>query len=203
MREGLRALLEKQPDFQVVAEAQDGRVAVEAARDVPCDVIIMDIGMPDLNGIEATHQILAHAPQTKILALSMHADKRFITAMLKAGASGYLLKSCAARELTRALKTICQGQTYLSPALATLLVQEFVQNPDPQPSPSALLTPREREVLQQLAEGKSTKMIAALLHVSISTVETHRRQIMDKLNIHNIADLTKFAIKEGLTFLDI
>jgi two-component system, NarL family, response regulator NreC len=203
MRIGLRSLIEKQPDMEVVAEAQDGREALRYAAELRPDVVIMDIGMPGLNGIEATRQIIAENPHVKIIALSMHSDRRFVSGMLEAGAAGYLLKDCAFEELVYALKTISNNQTYLSPAITGIVIEDYVRQLSSEESSAlSVLTAREREVLQLLAEGKTTKQIAVSLHVSAKTIETHRSQIMEKLNIHSVAELTKFAIREGLTSLD-
>ena len=199
MREGLRTLLEKESDMAVVAEAGDGRSAVRLAREMKPDVIIMDIAMTDLNGIEAARQALAHAPKTRIIALSMHADKRFVAAMLKAGASGYLLKNCAFAELAGAIRTVAAGQTYLSPAVAGVVVEGYVARAAAGAPAGSALSAREREVLQLLAEGRSTKQIATHLHTSISTIETHRRHIMERLGLFSVAELTKYAVREGLT----
>jgi len=203
VREGLRSLLEKQPDMEVIAEADNGRTTVVLSRKHKPDVVIMDITMPDLNGIEATRQIITNSPGIKVLALSMHSTRKLVTEMLNAGASGYLLKHSAFEELGRALHTVMGNQIYLSPKIAGIVVDDYLHCVKSK-APSALttLSYREREVLQLLAEGKSTKRIASSLHVSISTVESHRKQIMDKLNLHSIAELTKYAIREGLTSLD-
>jgi DNA-binding NarL/FixJ family response regulator len=201
---GLRSLLEKQAEMEVIGEADNGRVAVDLAKQYQPDIVIMDIGMPELNGVEATRQIVSVAPKAKILALSMHSDKRYVIAMLRAGATGYLLKNCAFKELTLAINTIVENKTYLSPAIADVVLEELVSSHDSRGKShdGSPLTAREREVLQLLAEGQVTKQIAAQLHVSVSTVETHRRQIMEKLDIHSIAELTKYAIREGVTSLD-
>lgn len=204
LREGLRALLAKQPDLVVVGEAEDGRTAVRLARELRPDLVIMDIGMPGLNGIEATRQILAEVPETKVIALSMHSDKRFVTEMLKAGAVGYLLKYCASEELVAAIRTVLSQRLYLSAEIVGVVVEDFVkQTPAPESSAFARLSPREREVLQLLAEGRSTRQIAEDLHVSIKTIEVHRKQIMDKLGLQSLAELVKYAIREGLTTTDI
>lgn len=203
LREGLVALLGKQPDFAVVAEAQDGRSAVRLAQELEPDLVIMDIGMPGLNGIEATRQILAHRPETKVIALSMHSDKRFVTEMLKAGAVGYLLKYCASEELVTAIRTVLSHRIYLSPDIAGVVVEDYVKKTGAAEATAFnRLSPREREVLQLLAEGKSTRQIAADLHVSIKTIEVHRKQIMDKLGLQSLAELIKYAIREGLTTID-
>ncbi|MCE5245187.1 MAG: response regulator transcription factor [Syntrophobacteraceae bacterium] len=203
VRDGLRVLLEKEEGMEVVAEAEDGRTTVRLARELLPDVIIMDIGMPHLNGIDATRQILSELPNVKIIALSMHSDRRFVAQMFKSGASGYLLKDCAFEELSRALRSVLSNQIYLSPAIAGPVMEDYVRHLSKgDPSSFSVLTAREREIVQLLAEGMTTKQIAASLHVSIKTVETHRQQIMNKLNIHSMADLIKFAIREGLTSLD-
>ena len=203
MREGLRALLEKQPDIEVLAEAENGRTAVELSRDLKPDVVIIDIAMPDLNGIEATRQIVAESPGVKVIALSMHSDRKFVREMLSAGASGYMLKDSAFEELDKAISTVNDNQTYLSPGIADTVVKDYLGKIVTDNSAASIaLTNREREVLQLFAEGKTTKQIASLLFVSIKTIETHRKQIMDKLGLDSIAELTKYAIREGLTSLE-
>ncbi len=202
MREGLKALIEKQPDMEVAAEAQDGLTATKLARKLLPQVIIMDIGMPEMNGIDATRQIISENKEIKIIALSMHSDRRFVLEMLKAGASGYLLKDSAFEELVNAVHTVMSGQSYLSPRITDIVVKEYLYNlPKSESTVFTVLTAREREVLQLLAEGKSTKQIASTLNLSVKTVETHRQQIMDKLEIRTVAELTKYAIREGLTSL--
>ncbi len=203
VREGLRTLIERESDMEVVAEAEDGAEAVRVALEVAPNVVIMDIAMPELNGMEATRRIVAEAPGVKVLALSMHSDKRFVAEILKAGASGYLLKDCAFEELARAIRAVVAGQTYLSPAIAGIVAEGYVRRLSASDSSAfSVLTPREREVLQLMAEGWPTKRIASRLHVSVKTVETHRRQIMQKLDIHSVAELTKYAVREGLTSLE-
>ncbi len=202
MRDGLRAVLEKD-GVEVVGEAANGREAVEQALALTPDVVVMDIAMPELNGIDATRRIVTGRPSTKVLALSMSADRRYVTAMLEAGASGYLLKNAASDELLRALEVVMRGETYLSPSIAG----DVVGRATVQGSPSSLraekqLTPRERQVLQLLAEGKSSKEIAMALHIALPTVETHRRQLAAKLNLRTIAELTKYAIREGITSVE-
>jgi len=202
VRDGLRNLLERDPEIVVVGEAEDGREALQLARKLAPDVVVMDIAMPDLNGIEATRQILAEIPKIKIVALSMHSDKRYVSEMLKAGAAGYLLKDCAFEELITAIKTIARGKIYLSPGIAGVVLEEFIRTgAGADASAFSLLSDREREVLQLMAEGRTTKEVAAQLHVSVKTIETHRTHIMAKLDIHSIAALTKYAIREGLTSL--
>jgi DNA-binding NarL/FixJ family response regulator len=203
MREGLCALIRGLKDMEVVGEAPDGRTAARLARDLSPDLVIMDISMPDLNGIDATRQILHDNPDVKIIALSMHADKRFIAEMFKAGASGYLLKDAAFEELQRAIETVLTNRTYLCSRIAGLVVKDYAEGkPQAKPAGSSELTPRERETLQLFAEGNTTKQIAVRLHVSVKTVETHRRNIMQKLHTDSIAELTKYAIREGLTSLE-
>jgi DNA-binding NarL/FixJ family response regulator len=189
--------------MQVAAEACDGRTTVQLVRETMPNVVIIDIAMPDLNGIEATRQIVNDSPGAKIIALSMHSDRRFVLRMLEAGASGYLLKDSAFEELALAINTVVGGKIYLSPAIAGVVVEDFVRH-SPQTSAQITtdVTPREREVLQLLAEGRTTKQIASQLNVSVKTVETHRRQVMEKLDIHSVAELTKYAVREGLTSLE-
>jgi two-component system response regulator NreC len=197
-RQGLRSLLEKQPDIEVVAEAENGREAVRLAAEVAPDIIIMDLTMPDLNGVEATKKILSQSPDIKIIALSMHSDALFVTEMLKSGAAGYLLKDCAFDELARAIKTVMENKSYLSPSISGVVVEDYIHRLSTTDFKSAdILSDREREVLQLMSEGKSTKQIAVKLHISVKTVETHRRQIMRKLDIHTVAELTKYAIRKG------
>ena len=203
MREGLRALLQKDADMEVVGEADTGRATVELARTLHPDVIVMDLTMPELNGIEATRQVISLDPDIKVLALSMHSDKRFVAGVFGAGASGYLLKDCALDELVRAIRIVSAGQTYLSPGIAGIVVEGYTRRlPEGDTSVLSTLTPREREVLQLIAEGNSVKEIAFILHLSVKTVETHRQQIMNKLDIRTVAELTKYAIREGLTSLE-
>ena len=198
--DGLRALLAKQPGIEVVAEASDGREALSAARRLRPDVVIMDLSMPGLNGIEATRRISKRVPSARIICLSMHTEARFVEAALEAGAAGYLPKDCASEEMTAAIRAVSKGQTYLSPGVADVVVN-VLRNRDVPARESAfdLLTDREREVLQLLAEGQSTKQLAAHLALSVKTVGTHREHIMQKLGIRSIAGLTKYAIREGLT----
>ncbi len=200
---GLRSLLEKEPDLEVVAEVKDGREAVRVAHEKRPDLIVMDVSMPGMNGIEATREITTTLPRIKVLCLSMHSEEQFIAAVLEGGASGYLLKECALDELLLAIRTVMANQIFLGPTITTTVVQSYrAQRAAIQSSPFSLLTPREREVLQLIAEGHSTKDIAARLHLSIKTIDTHRHRIMDKLNIHSVAGLTKFAVRQGLTTVE-
>jgi len=202
VRNGLRSLIEKEHDIDVIAEAGNGREAVRIALEMAPEVVIMDIAMPDLNGIEATRQIIAALPGTKVIALSMHADKRYVMEMLKAGASGYILKDNAYEELASAIRTAMGNRTYLSPQVAEIVIGDYVKLVQTaNGSVFSLLSAREREVLQLLAEGSSTAQIADRLCVSVKTVETYRQHIMEKLNIRTVAELTKYAIREGLTSL--
>jgi two-component system response regulator NreC len=202
IRDGLRALLERQPDMKVVAEADNGRTALKHVKELSPDVVIMDIGMRELNGIDATRQIVKISPGVKVLALSMYSDKRFIKGMLKAGASGYMLKDSAFKELIDAIRVIVDNKTYISPSIASIVMNDYLRNsPEKDGSTRSLLTSRELEVLQLLAEGKSAKQIALSLNLSIKTIESHRNKVMQKIDVNNIADLTKYALREGIISL--
>ncbi|MHC5059874.1 MAG: response regulator [Planctomycetota bacterium] len=202
MCEGLGSLLRKQEHMEVIGCVGDGRSAVQMAKDMSPDVVIMDVGMPNLNGIDATRQLAGDCPNVKVLVLSTHSDGSLIAKALKVGASGYVLKDSAFTELTEAIETISQGKTYLCSKASKVVFADYVKMlSNPNWTWSGGLTAREREVLQLVAEGKTTKGIAATLHVSVKTVDSHREHIMDKLNIHNVAGLTKYAIREGLTFI--
>ena len=204
IREGLRSLLEKQPEMEVIADTNDGRKAIELVRELLPDIVIMDITMPGLNGIEATRQITAEFPDVKVIALSIHSKRRFVADMLSAGATGYILKECLFDELVQAIKAVAAGGRYLSPRITDVVVSDYVKRLSATTeSPFEALKTREREVLQLVAEGKSTKQIALELHVSTKTIEANRRQIMEKLNIHSVAELTKYAVREGLTALEM
>ena len=203
VRQGLKLLLEKESDMEVVGEAEDGRSTVTLTRELTPDVVVMDVKMPEMNGIEASHRILSEFPDVKVIALSMYSDRRFVIDMLKAGAQGYLLKDCAFEELAQAIRLVITSKTYLSPGIAEIVVKDYVTlDSRANQSVFAALTPREREVLQLIAEGKRTSQIAELLHIGIKTVDTHRQQIMHKLKTRSVAELTKFAIREGLITLD-
>jgi len=202
MRHGIRSLLEKEAGMEVLEETNNGRTAIELAKSLSPDVIIMDIAMHDLNGIEATRQITPALPEVKVIMLSMHSDRQMVADALQAGAAGYLLKDCEFEELVRAIETVVSNRTYLSPEIADILVENFVRKtPRSESSTSSVLTSREREVLQLLAEGNTTREIATALCLSTKTVETHRRQMMEKLNIYTVAHLVKYAISQGLTSL--
>ena len=199
VRDGLRSLLERQPDMEVVAEAENGRIALKLVKELSPDVVIMDIGMRELNGIDATRQIVKMSPGIKVLALSMYSDKRFIKGMLKAGASGYMLKDSAFKELIDAIRVIVENKIYISPSVANIITEDYLkQSPESDGSTRSLLSSRELEVLQLLVEGMSPKQIAPSLCLSIKTIESHRSRIMKKTDINNIADLTRYAIREGI-----
>jgi DNA-binding NarL/FixJ family response regulator len=204
LREGLRSVIEKEPGMMVVGEAENGKDTIAMAQKTMPNIILMDVAMPDLNGIEATRKIVKDNPRIRVVALSGHADRHFVTEMLKAGASAYILKQTACEELIRAIREVSNGKTYLSPAVTRGLVDGYVRStPRKGENPAfATLTDREREVLQLIAEGQSTKEIADHVSVSVKTVETHRRNIMEKLTLHSVAELTKYAIREGITSLE-
>ena len=200
LRDGICSIVKGYPDMEVIGEAADGKKALQLVEELSPDVVIMDISMPDLNGIDATRRIISDHPKIKVIALSMHHDKQFVSEIFKAGASGYLLKDCAFDELEHAVRIVMDGKTYINPQIASLVIESLVnQPPTSSPKSFSLLTDREREVLQLIAEGQSTKEIAGKLSVSAKTIESHRRQVMGKLNIRNVAELTKYAIREGLT----
>jgi DNA-binding NarL/FixJ family response regulator len=203
MREGLSSLLGKHGDIVVVAQAVNGREAVQLAERLEPHVVVMDVSMPDLNGIDATRHITARKPRTKVIALSMHSDRQFVAEMFRAGASGYLLKDSAFEELASAIRTVAKNETYIAPRLSGFSLDDYSPAaPGTEPLVFPKLSDREREVLQMISEGKGTKEIAAELHLSAKTVETHRQHLMDKLDMYSVAELTKFAIREGLTTLD-
>lgn len=204
MRAGLRSLLERDLHHSVVGEADNGRAAVEMIEQLDPDLIIMDIGMPELNGIDATRQIVERHPYIKVIALSIHADVDYVVEMLRAGAKGYLLKDSALEELHLAIRSVVDGQTYLAQRLATQVYDDYVHRIGTQREPSAydILSPRDRGIIQLLAEGYTSKEIAERLSLAVSSVETYRSQIMAKLNLHSIAALTKYAIREGITSIE-
>ncbi len=200
LRQGLRAMLEAQEGLVVVEEAPDGQVALERCRELRPDVAVLDIHMPGLNGMEATRRIVEEGLGTRVVALSMYSKKRFVKEMLKAGARGYILKDCAFDELVAAIRAVMRGEIYLSHEITDVVAREFVNLLADEPASSlGGLSSREREVLQRLAEGQSTKEIAGILNLSPKTVDVHRHNIMTKLNLGNVAELVKFAIREGLT----
>ncbi|HEU0264191.1 MAG TPA: response regulator transcription factor [Geobacterales bacterium] len=200
VREGVRHLLERQEGVRVIAMADNGRQAVQLATELQPDLVVMDLTMPELNGIEATRQIVASYPEIRVLVLSMHSDRRFVDEALAAGASGYLLKESAAEELVEALQQIAAGERYLSPRISSMVTAGKSANLHHSlHSPLTLLSSRERQVLQLIAEGKNTKEIAFLLEISVKTIETHRQQVMKKLGIFSVAELTRFALREGIT----
>lgn len=200
VRDGLKALIEKEMGMEVIAEADTGRKALQLSRKLKPDIVVMDITMPDLNGIDATRQIVGELPGIKVVALSMHSQKQFIEGMLKAGVSGYLLKDGAFEELIDAVRTVMTGRLYLSPDITGIVVSEFLKYQQAaQDAEAEVLTLREREVLQLIAEGHTVKATAQALNISIKTVETHRSHIMKKLELYTVAELTKYAIRQGLT----
>jgi DNA-binding NarL/FixJ family response regulator len=204
LRHGLSEAVKNEDGMEVIGQAGNGRQAVSLAKKLSPDIIIMDIAMPDLNGIEATRQILKENPHIKIIALSMHPNRKLIHEMFKAGAKGYLLKDCEYEELISAVRIVMKGKIYLSPSITGVVVDNYLLSSDADKDGAfTMLSDREREVLQLIAEGKTTKQIALKLHVSPKTVEGHRTRIMHKLDIDNIANLTKYAIQEGLTSPDV
>jgi len=202
LRDGLRALLEQQDDMCVVAEAGDGREAVRLVGESEPAVVVIDIGMPELNGVEATKRIVAGHPDIKVIALSMHGDRRFVVEMLRAGVSGYVLKDSAAQELVQGIRQAIAGKVFLGTGVADVVVDEVLLRLEREDTTAQTLTKREREVVQLLAEGASTREIAGKLFISVKTVETHRANIMRKLGLRSVAELTKYAIREGLTSVE-
>jgi DNA-binding NarL/FixJ family response regulator len=198
VRAGLRALLGNMAGVEVVAEAVDGHAALEAIRTHAPDLVLMDISMPNLNGLEATAQATREFPDTRIIVLSAHSSEEYVGQALRAGAAGYLLKDAPTVELELAIKSVAKGETYLSPAVSKHVISSYVRRVGGEAGSLELLTPRQRETLQLVAEGKSTKEIARILHVSVKTIETHRAQLMDRLDIHDVAGLVRYAIRIGL-----
>ena len=204
VRKGLRSLLDPVVDIEVVGEAENGRDAVEQAEQSNPNIVVMDHAMPILNGLEATRQIKRRQPETKILILTMHTNEEYVFQFLKAGASGYLVKQSAPDELVAAIRAVADGQSFLSPSISKTLIEEFVRQTQEQGTSDsfALLTEREREVLQLVAEGHSNREIGDELHISLKTAAVHRTNIMNKLNLHSMADLTKYAIRKGIIDLE-
>ena len=200
LRQGLRKILEERIDWEIVAEAGDGREAVQHALSMQPDVLVLDIGMPLLNGIEVTRQVVRRLPHTRVLILSMHAEEAYVVRALKAGAHGYLLKDSAAKELIRAIAAVGSGKSFFSPAVAKVLLDDYVKRLSDQGLADRydLLSEREREILQLVAEGRSSKEIASLLSLSPTTVATHRAHIMHKLDVHNTAELVLYAVRRGV-----
>src|SRR5581483_3164695 len=195
VRQGFKMILGAQSDMEIVGEAGNGREAVELADQLKPDVVVMDVAMPELNGIEATRRIAGSAPHTRVIALSMHKDSVYVREVLRAGARGYLLKDSGAGDLVSAVRAVAQGEGYLSPAVSTAVLDDYRRHVT---NPIDLLTSREREVLQMLAEGKTNKEIAGVLNLSVYTVDAHRGRIMEKLNLHSINELVRFAVRNGL-----
>ncbi len=197
--EGLKVMLDQESDIEVVGIAEDGRAALSLAGELKPDIVVMDIGMPQLNGTEATAQILHDQPKIRVIALSTYSDRKHVRAMLEAGAHGYVTKATASNELLRAIRKVAAGRKYLSSDVTEGVIDGYTNREVEDSSAMSALGGREREVLQLIAEGKTSGEIASILHISTNTVDTHRRNIMKKLDLHSVADLTKYAIREGLT----
>ena len=202
VRAGIRALLERIPNTEVVAEASDGREAMELIAKRQPDIVLMDIAMPGLNGLEATRQIVKTWPPVRVIILSMHSSEEYVWQALRAGARGYLLKGASLAELELALSSVAKGELYLSPPLSQQAITEYVQRTGKERAPAEKLTARQREILSLIAEGKSTKQVALQLNISVKTVESHRAQIMERLNIHDVAGLVRYAIRTGLVKIE-
>lgn len=204
VRQGLSRAIEQEDDMDVIGQAPNGRATIELVCQLSPDILITDISMPDLNGVEATRQVLRECPAVKVIALSMHSSRQFVMEMFRAGAMGYLLKDCDYDELVKAIHTVAEGKVYVSPSIGDVIVEDLLSGrPAGGPTAFSLLTPREREVLQLMAEGNTTRQIARRLFISPKTVEAHRLRVMTKLDIDNVAQLTKYAIQEGLTSPEI
>lgn len=200
VRHGLNKTLQQQEGMEVVGQAKDGLSAIQLVRELSPDIVIMDISMPDINGIDATREIMRDFPDTKVIALSMHSAKKFVREMFKAGAVGYLLKDCEFDELSSAIRIVMDGKSYLSPEITYVVLDSYINDEtEGKSSAFSILTERERQVLQLMAEGLTTKQVGLKLHISPKTVEAHRLRVMGKLKIDNVAQLTKYAIQEGLT----
>lgn len=206
VRQGLKKLLEEESGFEVIGEAVDGRDAVAKAMDLMPDIVLMDLSMPALHGLEATRQITKRLPKTRVLILSMHKNEAYVLQALQSGASGYVLKDSAPEEVAGAIRAVGQGDSYLSPSISRVVIEDYLRVSSPAEGGTASLydrlTVREREIFQLLAEGKKNQEIADQLHVSVKTVETHRAHIMDKLRLNNIAELVKYSIEIGVVQLD-
>jgi len=200
IRSGLRLLLEQQPDFKVIAEASNGREAVELTSQYHPEIAVLDIGMPQLNGIEATEQIVSQQPETQVVILSMHSDEGYVLRALKAGARAYILKNSAESDLIRAIRTVAEGKSFFSPVISKMLLEDYVRQVREKQLEDSydLLTPREREILQLLAEGRTNKEVANLLNLSPYTVDAHRGNILQKLNLHGIPELVLYAVRKGI-----
>ena len=200
IREGIRSMLVNELRHNVIAQASNGRETIALVQQHKPDIVLMDITMPELNGIEATRHIINEFPDIKIIALSMHTDKGIVSGMLNAGASGYLLKDSSPAELQQAIQTVMRGKIYITGEITDVVVRDYIHNHNGTHTATVpQLTPREIEIIQLIAEGKASKDIASVLHISISTIDTHRQHIMDKLQLHSVADIVKFAIRTGLT----
>jgi two-component system response regulator NreC len=200
VRQGLSRAIQQEDDIDVVGQASNGRVTIDLVRKLSPDILITDISMPDLNGVEATRQVLRECPDVRVIALSMHSSRQFVMEMFRAGAVGYLLKDCDYDELVKAIHAVAEGKVYVSPSIGDVIVEDLLSGkPAGTPTAFSVLTPREREVLQLMAEGNTTRQIALQLYISPKTVEAHRLRVMNKLDIDNVAQLTKYAIQEGLT----
>ena len=195
VRQGFKMILDAQSDMEIVGEAANGREAVELAAQLNPDIVVMDVAMPELNGIEATRRVIAADPHIRVIALSMHKDSVYVREILRAGARGYLLKDSGADDLVKAIRAVAGGESYLSPAVSNAVLDDYRKHVT---NPIDLLTSREREVLQMLAEGKTNKEIAVVLNLSVYTVDAHRGRIMEKLNLHSINELVRFALRNGL-----
>jgi DNA-binding NarL/FixJ family response regulator len=198
LRAGIRAILQGLPGIEVVGEARDGREALDLLKTQHPNVVLMDIAMPGMNGLEALPRFTREFPDARVIILSMHGTPEYVCRALRGGAAGYLLKDALVAEVELAIRAAARGETYLTPAVSKHVIDSYMQRLDADSNPLDLLTPRQREILQLVAEGKSTKEIARLLHISVKTVETHRMQLMDRLNIHDVPGLVRFAIDQGL-----
>ncbi|CAN5751865.1 response regulator transcription factor [soil metagenome] len=202
VRAGFRSLVEELDGIEVIGEAENGRDVLQLIETLKPQIVLMDIAMPEMNGLEATARIAREFPQVRVLILSMHANEEYVYQALRSGASGYLLKDSGTEELELALRAIARGETYLCPAVSKYVVSDYVRRLSEDQTPLDQITPRQREILQLIAEGKSTKVIAELLYISTKTVETHRTQLMNRLDIHDIAGLVRYAIRIGLVVLE-